>query len=240
MVMRACVATACTLVAGCHLVLGYEGSYEEREANQTGQSSSGVPCLCEPGEEQACGNCGTQICNEDCVWGACEGGGPCAPGSTEECGGGCGVRVCSDACTWCGCPADSCASCDGAPAGWLGCRGNGCSVCADKLAAHPCYFQNHPDCAPNVACDDEYYECSAKCPPPSTADACMCPQIGAGFWVGCMGSGCQVCADIVKDYACYFVHHPLCVGPDACEGDASLCNSELCPPATEADKGTLE
>jgi hypothetical protein len=64
----------------------------------------------------------------------------------------------------------------------------------------------------------------------------MCPPIGDnGFWPGCEGSGCEVCADAVSDYACYFINHPLCVGPESCEGSKSNCSSDLCPPATVAD-----
>ncbi len=62
---------------------------------------SGDGCL--PGETRACGSCGTQTCNADCTWSACEEGGACHPGAseTEPCGD-CGsrTRTCGEDCTW--------------------------------------------------------------------------------------------------------------------------------------------
>ena len=62
---------------------------------------------CLPGETRACGNCGTQTCNNYCGWAAC-GGQPsqsCSPGSVDFTTAGCPTggfksRTCASTCQW--------------------------------------------------------------------------------------------------------------------------------------------
>lgn len=71
------------------------------------------------------------------------------------------------------CPAPASADrCDGTSGQWQGCRGNGCAVCAELVAAYPCYFKNHPLCTRNTTCQGSYFTCNANCPAPTEADRC--------------------------------------------------------------------
>ena len=71
------------------------------------------PCNCSSGQTQTdqsgCDNCAERSrgCSDGCnwdAWGACQGGGECAAGNTENnpCGTRCGqeTRTCSDSCSW--------------------------------------------------------------------------------------------------------------------------------------------
>jgi hypothetical protein len=51
----------------------------------------------------------------------------------------------------------SAAQCDGTQGQWSGCRGTGCSVCSEKLAEFPRYFQNHPSCVKNDTCAGQFF-----------------------------------------------------------------------------------
>jgi hypothetical protein len=206
-----------------------------------GGDTAGVTCpgACAPGAFEPCGACGSRTCGADCRWSACAGEGPCLPGTTRPCVGGCAHEVCSAACTWCGCPTVGCDACEGSAAEWSGCRGNGCSVCGELVDEYPCYFANHPDCAVNLSCASKYYSCSAKCPAPTEADACACTADADG-WAGCRGTGCSVCAEKVAGYACYALNHPACRIDVSCNAAYSACASAICPPPTDADRGSRQ
>ncbi len=62
--------------------------------------------VCSPGANQGCGDCGSQICQVDCIWGSCAGEGVCSPGATKDCNGGCGQQTCSSSCVWGACDND--------------------------------------------------------------------------------------------------------------------------------------
>lgn len=66
------------------------------EGSWTCQSNS-----CTGTGSQACGNCGTQTCGADGVWGVCTGQGACQPGATQACIGG--AQSCSAGCVWGSC-----------------------------------------------------------------------------------------------------------------------------------------
>ncbi|MFE8601588.1 hypothetical protein [Archangium violaceum] len=90
-------------------------------------------------------------------------------------------------------------TCNGTAGQWNGCRGTGCSVCAEKVADYPYYFQRHPSCQKNTICYGLYYQCNAACPAPTEADrypptpVCgngicetneVCAQDCGGTWCG--------------------------------------------------------
>lgn len=131
------------------------------------------------------------------------------------------------------CPAPTSADiCYGTPGEWKGCRGHGCAVCSEKVAGYELYFHNHPTCDPNGGCGGLYYTCNERCPAPTNDDICYGTS---GEWRGCRGTGCNVCAELVADYPCYFQNHPLCKSNVACGGLYFTCN-ENCPAPTEADR----
>lgn len=130
------------------------------------------------------------------------------------------------------CPApDSADLCNGTSGQWAGCRGDGCSVCMEKLANYPLYFQNHPACKRNDTCANQFYTCNVNCPSPTSADQCNGTP---GQWAGCRGTGCHVCAELVANYPCYFTNHPLCNRNTTCAGQYFTCNAN-CPAPTSAD-----
>ena len=55
--------------------------------------------VCQSGDTQNCGNCGTQTCQSDCSWGPCENEGVCQSGDTQNCGN-CGTQTCQSDCSW--------------------------------------------------------------------------------------------------------------------------------------------
>lgn len=121
--------------------------------------------------------------------------------------------------------------CSGTAGGYQGCRGNGCAVCAEKVAAYPLYYFNHPLCAINYTCAGSYFECSSNCPAPGAADLC---NGTSGQWNGCRGNGCSVCEEQVAGYTRYFINHPACTRNHLCGGQYFQCNSN-CPAPTIAD-----
>jgi len=121
--------------------------------------------------------------------------------------------------------------CSGTSGGYQGCRGNGCAVCAEKVAAYPLYYFNHPLCAINYTCASTYYECSSNCPAPAATDLCNGTP---GGWDGCRGNGCAVCEELVAGYTRYFINHPACTRNFTCAGFATTCNAN-CPAPTPAD-----
>lgn len=61
--------------------------------------------------------------------------------------------------------------CDGTTGTWAACAGNGCSVCAEKMADYPFYFDHHRHCQKNTTCvAGKYWPCNANCPAPTAAD----------------------------------------------------------------------
>ena len=131
------------------------------------------------------------------------------------------------------CPAPTSADqCNGTSGQWSGCRGNGCSVCEEKVADYPLYFFNHPACQRNEQCGGQYFTCNVNCPEPTAADRC---DGTPGQWAGCRGNGCNVCAELVDEYKCYFKNHPKCSRNTTCGGLSFTCN-ENCPAPTEADR----
>jgi len=56
----------------------------------------------------------------------------------------------------------------------------------------------------------------------------------SGGWVGCRGTGCNVCTDMLTAYPCYLDNHPDCAPNDTCAGSYFTCNSR-CPAPTAAD-----
>jgi|GEM_PF-1552217 hypothetical protein len=123
-------------------------------------------------------------------------------------------------------------TCNGSSGQWSGCRGTGCSVCAEKVKDYPLYFKNHPLCDKNDICGGSYFTCNQNCPAPGSADRC---DGTPGTWAGCRGNGCSVCAELVKDYPCYFKNNPACVQNEICGGLYFTCNQN-CPAPTEADR----
>jgi len=123
-------------------------------------------------------------------------------------------------------------ACNGTSGQWAGCRGTGCHVCSEKVASHPLYFKNHPECISNPTCAGLYFTCNSKCPQPGSADQC---NGTSGQWAGCRGTGCHVCAEKVANYPCYFRNHPWCIPNSTCGGLYFTCNAN-CPAPTAADQ----
>jgi hypothetical protein len=201
---------------------------------QGGAPQCPANATCMPGESKPCGNCGTRTCElPSCTFGACQNEGVCKPGTKQDCPNGCSQRLCLDTCAWCGCNG-TCGNCSPSITNpWLGCGGTGCAICPSEVMDYPCYFENHPGCVPEVACDASMSECSDSCPPPSAADMCTCAAPPQG-WHGCGSSGCDVCSSQVAAYACYFYNHPQCGKDDACGGGPGKC-SDHCPQPSSAD-----
>jgi hypothetical protein len=127
--------------------------------------------------------------------------------------------------------------CGAASGGWQGCRGDGCSVCSDLLLNYPLYLQNHPDCVENTSCGGLHFACNARCPAPGPSDrkpVDACDGTGEG-WLGCRGSGCWVCAELLKDFPHYTQNHPACGINDTCQGQFFSCNAS-CPEPGDADR----
>jgi hypothetical protein len=61
-------------------------------------------------------------------------------------------------------------TCDANPGNWQGCGSNGCSVCVENLVNHPRYFANHPKCAPDLLCNNQFAACNDNCPAPTWQD----------------------------------------------------------------------
>jgi len=116
--------------------------------------------------------------------------------------------------------------------GWLGCSPSGCTICSEQVVGFPLYFENHERCEPTDDCHKQYSTCSSDCPQPDEADQCDGTE---GQWQGCRGSGCWVCAELVKDYPKYFDRHRNCIRNDGCEGVFYPC-SKACPAPEAADK----
>lgn len=74
--------------------------------------------------------------------------------------------------------------------------------------------------------------CSFNCGPIPTGESCPGTP---GQWQGCRGTGCSVCAELVKDYPRYFARHPQCGVNGTCDGQFFQCNSN-CPAPTDADR----
>ncbi|MEE2756556.1 MAG: hypothetical protein VYA30_07830 [Myxococcota bacterium] len=79
---------------------------------------------CQPGDVQACGNCGLRFCGDDCQWEPCRNDGVCAPGDEQPCGE-CGVQVCNMDCEWNGCGNSNGARRDCGQCGWQWCLPGG-------------------------------------------------------------------------------------------------------------------
>jgi len=109
---------------------------------------AGESVECMPGametDTQGCGNCGTgrqtrtRTCSAaSCTWGgwsaygACSGGGTCAPGATRACANGdsCGVERCSGTCSWGGCEPRDAGGCLRIRPGTSGPAGNNYRCC---------------------------------------------------------------------------------------------------------------
>jgi hypothetical protein len=112
--------------------------------------------------------------------------------------------------------------CEGTTGQWPGCRGDGCSVCAEKVANYPCYFQNHPNCISNSACGGLYFTCSDTCPAPTQADTCVCNAVAdcssaGGGSVSCSGSA-GTCFSVDNCYV-------------ECDGVQTFCSNptRICP-----------
>lgn len=93
------------------------------------------------------------------------------PGSEEPCA--CDSAPGTHSCRADGSGFDVCKNggmCCGSPGGWLGCETNGCAVCAELVVGFAHYFDNHPDCYSQTACNPGYGKCSEACPQPSTDD----------------------------------------------------------------------
>jgi hypothetical protein len=57
----------------------------------------------------------------------------------------------------------------------------------------------------------------------------------SGMWSGCpYPNGCQVCAELVANYPCYFQNHPNCSSNGSCGGLYFACSND-CPAPTQAD-----
>lgn len=63
---------------------------------RTGSCAEGPACT--PGQERACGWCGTQTCDADSRWGACSAEGSCLPEATATCDGQ--PTTCDYECAW--------------------------------------------------------------------------------------------------------------------------------------------
>lgn len=55
-----------------------------------------------------------------------------------------------------------------------------------------------------------------------------------GSYMGCRGTGCSVCTDLLAGYDCYFENHPTCVPNPTCGGLYFTC-SPGCPAPSAAD-----
>jgi hypothetical protein len=112
-------------------------------------------------------------------------------------------------------------------------------VCAEKLTAYPFYFANHPKCTLNTSCDGAFYSCSTLCPEPTSYDrdgGSECAgDSSSNSWLGCRGSGCAVCKELISAYPKYLQNHPSCILNETCGGSFGYCSSR-CPAPSIADK----
>jgi hypothetical protein len=56
----------------------------------------------------------------------------------------------------------------------------------------------------------------------------------SGGWLGCRGTGCHACIDLLEDYPRYFQNHPNCVPNTTCNGSHYTCSAN-CPAPTSSD-----
>ena len=231
-------------------------------------------CTCTPGEARLlpCGDCGSlgQRCGADGTWesmGGCAGEGVCSPGAhqfEEEPCGLCGrrfrSRTCAESCTW---------------GGWTAfgaCEDAGvCMPGAMETEARACLpgggrQERARSCLSTCVWDDwaPWGACSGSVCTPTTSRMCgtggfqRCSAAGtwcvcwpnsdsgsSGGWVGCRGSGLNVCAELVTGYPCYWENHPRCQRNFACAAMYGTCNMDcpapgatdmcMCPPAAVGD-----
>jgi hypothetical protein len=109
-------------------------------------------------------------------------------------------------------------------------------VCTEQLSEFPRYLENHRECAANDACGGESFACNARCPQPGDADrdieACHGSPDG---WIGCRGTGCSPCAELLEGYPRYAQNHPGCIVNPTCNGGFFQCNA-ACGAPSEADR----
>lgn len=130
-------------------------------------------------------------------------------------------------------------SCVGASDGWKACAGTGCSVCNELLTNYPLYFAHHPACSANLNCTaGSYWACSSACPAPTANDQLGGPECAGATdgWVGCRGSGCLVCSELIANYPKYIANHPNCGLNESCAGTGYAQCSSSCPAPTACDK----
>jgi hypothetical protein len=116
--------------------------------------------------------------------------------------------------------------------GWPGCSASGCTICSNLVTLFPLYFENHERCEPTDDCHGRYATCSSDCPEPAQTDQCNGTP---DEWIGCRGSGCSVCAELVKAYPRYFERHRNCIRNEGCDATYFQC-SAACPAPTPADR----
>jgi hypothetical protein len=79
--------------------------------------------------------------------------------------------------------------------------------------------------------DENCLTCARDC---GTCGKPMCDST-PGEWKACRGTGCSVCAEMLKDFPHYVEHHPSCIEHKVCFGVYYECNAR-CPEPTDADR----
>ncbi len=127
--------------------------------------------VCIPTQTQACGNCGTETCNNSCQWGSCLGQG-CQPTTTQACNTY-GSQTCSSACKWGSCSCSQAPVCAPGSTRNVGCGNCGtaietCDACGQWGSAGAC--TNQGVCSPGATkseacgnCGSETDTCSSSC-----------------------------------------------------------------------------
>jgi hypothetical protein len=183
------------------------GCGKSEGSSTTCASGSCGGSTCTPGAKEACGKCGTRLCDQAGAWGVCTGEGSCTPGQSMACGdngtmtcaahsdGQCGWELCTAPCTagqTSACGNCGTMTCD--PGGkWGACTdgpctlgtAEGCSPCSKRTCA-PVYDS---ELGVQIACG--WSECLSTCDAGKECRQGVCVACGAEGTSCCEGSLCD-------------------------------------------------